>query len=328
LTNHAIEKEQCMSNRGISVFAGSAGKPLADDVCKRLSIKPARAEVGRFRDGEIKIQILDNVRGRDVFIINPTNPPAENMFEVLLLARAARGSSADRVTLVLPYLGYNRQDRKDKPRVPISAKVAIDMLKLSDADRVLLVDLHSEATAGYFEPMVVDHLYGSATGIPYLKTLLDKPFVVASPDAGGVARARKYAQHLGNVDLVIFSKHRLEPGEIANGSIQIIGNVQDKDVLFVDDMIDSGGTMIEDAKAAKMAGAKRIFAFATHTLFSRGPEIFANGLFTEIITTDTIPHGTLSIEGVKITVCSIAPLLAEAIRRIYDEESLTDLILK
>lgn len=319
-----------MSINGISVFAGTTGKALTDEICKRLSVRPAQAEVGRFRDGEIKIQILDNVRGKDVFIINPTHPPAENILEVVLLANTARDSSAQRVTLVIPYLGYNRQDRKDRPRVPISAKTIIDILKLSGANRALLVDLHSEATAGFFQPIVVDHLYGSATGIPYLKELLNQPFVVASPDAGGVARARKYAQHLGSSDLVIFSKHRPAAGQIADGSIQIIGDVRDKDVLLVDDMIDSGLTMIEDAKAATAAGAKRIFAFATHALFSKGASVFENGPITEIIITNTMPHAksSLKIKGTKITVLSIAPLLANAIRRIHDEESLTDLILK
>lgn len=315
----------------IAIFSGTQGQSLTREICKLLSVSPGEAHVGRFRDGEVNIELLTNVRGNDVYIVNPTNPPAENILEMVLLARAARGSSARRVTLVPTYLGYNRQERKDRPRVPISAKVIIDLLKLSGADRVLLTDLHAEATAAHFEPMVFDHLYASYVGVPYLKQVVKSPFVVASPDAGGVPRARKYSQHLGNgEDLVIFSKSRKSAGEIEGGSVRIIGDVRDKNVLFVDDMIDSGGTMVEDARAAKEAGARSIFVFATHALFSKGLGIFSGSPVDEVIVTDTIHHEPerLKAEGVKLTVCSIAPLLAQAIRRTHEEASLSALILK
>lgn len=316
----------------ILVFSGRQGKPVADKICERLSVSPGEAKVGRFGDGEVEVELLSNVRGSDVFIVNPTNPPADNFVEMVLLARAARSSSARRVTLVPTYLGYNRQERKVQPRVPISAKTMIEFLKLSGADRALLTDLHSEATAAHFEPMVFDHLYASYVSIPYLKQVVKAPFVVASPDTGGVPRARKYAQHLGGgeEDLVIFSKARVKPGKIANGSVHIIGDVEGKNVLFVDDIIDSGGTMIEDAKVAKAAGAQDIYVFATHGLFSKGLEVFKGSQIKEIVVTDTVYHepDKLKADGVNLTVCSIAPLLAQAIRRTHEEASLSALILK
>lgn len=311
------------------VLAGSESKHLGLAVCGLMNQKKlTKVRLARFSDNEVDVQIEENVRDEDVFIINSLPPPAENILETVFLANAARYSSAKRVTLVIPYLGYNRQERKDRPRVPISAKIVIDMLKLARADRALLVDLHAEATAAHFEPMVHDHLYGSYSVIDYLRELLPKPFVVAAPDAGAVVRARKYAQYLGLADVVVLNKERVGAGKIKENKIKIIGNVRGKNVLLVDDMIDSGGTLIADAKALKEKGARKIYAFATHALFSKGLGVFPKDLFTEIVVTDTIYHDKAIFEGhTRVTVKSIAPLLARAIENIHTGESLSELIL-
>ncbi len=314
----------------IHIIAGNASAGLVKSICEGLGDDPTPATVGRFSDGEVKVQILENVRGDDVFIVNSTHPPFENIAETIFLANAARNSSAKRVTLVIPYLGYNRQDRKAEPRVPVSAKIVIDMLKLSRADRALLVDLHSEATASHFEPIIVDHLYASYGVVAYLKEVMYQPFVVAAPDAGAGTRARKYAQYLGLADIVVFNKQRAGAGEVVEDSIKIIGDVEGRDVLLIDDMIDSGGTLIADAKAAKAKGAKRVVAFATHALFSKGTSVFTKENFDEIIVTDTIYHPPEAIAnpgGAKITVQSVAPLLRKAIKRVHHDESLSSLIL-
>ncbi|NBV76778.1 ribose-phosphate pyrophosphokinase [bacterium] len=316
-------------NRQIRLFSGNASNHLVPRIAELLSIDPSPAIVGRFNDGEVRIELQADVRGADVFIINSTPPPAENFFEMMLLGKAARMASAGRVTLVIPYLGYNRQDRKDRPRVPVAAKAAIETLKLTGADRALLLDLHSEATAAHFEPMVTDHLYSSHAAVPYLHRVLNKSFVVASPDKGGTARALQYAQYLGQDDCVIFSKRRVAPGMV-DKRIQIIGSVKNKDVLFVDDMIDTGGTMIADAEAAKKAGAKRIFAYATHGILSGNAlDNLSKSAFTQVFLTDTVlTPEKLSGKNGKFVLISVAPLLAQAIRRIHQDESLSSLILK
>lgn len=314
----------------IKILAGNAGIPLADEICSHLSVKRTAATVGRFNDGEVKVQILEDIRDSDVFILNPTNPPAENFIEMALLNEAAYGSSAKRITLLPSYLGYNRQDRKDRPRVPISARFFIKMLVGCGANRALLFDLHNEATAGHFFPLVVDHIYASRMVVPHLKSLLKDPFVVASPDRGGGPRASAYADRLGHNDFVMFSKMRSETGSVDSHSIKIIGDVHDKDVLLVDDMIDSGGTLIADAAAAKAAGAKKVYAFATHALLSKNAiELLDASEIDELIVTNTIYHhpDALITKRLKLTVLSVAPLLAEAIRRIHDGESLSTLIL-
>ena len=315
----------------IKIFAGNASKVLAQETCGLLSTDLGKAKVVPFNDGEVNVQLLENVRGADVFIINSTHPPAENFLETAFLAEAAHDSSADRITLVPVYMGYNRQDRKDKPRTPISAHTMIDFLARRGANRVLLFDLHSEPTAAFFKPLlVVDHLFSSFVSIPYLRQTVPEPFVVASPDKGGGHRAGVYAHLLDQRDFVIFSKHRPNSGEVEKRSIKIIGDVSGQHVLLVDDMIDTGGTIIADAEAAKKAGAKDIFVFATHALFS-GEAVakLDESPVTEIIVTNTIHHDPekLATKRVKITVLSIAPLLAHAIRRIHKNESLSELIL-
>ena len=318
-----------MDRGEIKVFGTTRGARLTTDICELLRIQTGLRDLGRFADAEVQLEITENVRGHDVYIVGPASAPAEDILEIILLARTAAMSSAAKVTLVIPYLGYNRQERKDRSRVPISAKIIIEILKTSCANRVLLLDLHSAATAAHFEPeMVHDHLYSSKVLIPYLKTVIKNPFIIASPDAGGVTRARKYAQHLGQEDFVIFDKKRKKPGVVENGSIKIIGSVRKKNVLFVDDMIDSGGTLITDAIAAKEKGARDIYAAVTHGLFSKGTDVFPKGLFKEIIITDSVCHGqSPHSSNVKITTCSVAPLLADAIIALNKNKSLGSLFL-
>ncbi len=322
-----------MKDRPLKIFAGSAGKLFAEDVCRRLGIELGQALVSRFKDNEVRVQILENVRNADVFILNQTNPPAENILEMALLSEAAHDSSAGRITLVPTYLGYNRQDRKDKPRVPIAARTVMRFLAHSGANRALFFDLHSEPTAGFMSHLVVDHLYASKISVPYLQSRLTKDYVVASPDKGGTTRAEAYARRLGQDDFVVFFKSRSAPGEIRKESIKIIGSVKGKDVIFVDDMIDSGGTMIADAEAAKKAGAKKIFCFATHAVFSSDPKTvikrFDDSDVTELIITDSIRHDPKHMKSkrVKVTILPMAELVADAIARIHSGESVSALII-
>lgn len=317
----------------LKIFATGKSEILTEKISEILLMEPGKALVDRFSDGEVRVEIGEDVRGKDCFIVGSTNPPAENFFEVLFLSRDLKGSSAGRITLVLPYLGYNRQDRKDKPRVPISAAIINGILAAcSGADRILLLDVHSEATLGVFDDrgIKVDHLYASIVSIPYLKTLLTEDFVVASPDKNGGARARAYAKLLGQEGYVLFDKARTGPGEIDAKTIMIIGNVSEKNVFFVDDMIDTGGTIIADAKAAKQVGARRIIIFATHAVFSQGAVArLEESEVDEIIITDTISHPPeeLKTSRLKITTISVANLLAQAIKNIHEERSVSSLIL-
>ena len=317
------------------IFGCTSSKVLAQKVCKILdSCKLGQLNLNRFSDGEIQIEIVENVRAADVFVICSTNPPAENFLELIFLASALRNSSAGRITLVIPYLGYNRQERKDQSRVPVSAKLVIEMIKLTRADRVLLLDLHADATAPHFEPMIVDRLYAAYTSVPYLEKVFNGgEFVVASPDAGGVPRARKYRQMLGSGHKpAIFSKERPAPGEVSRDEIMMVGDVKGKDVLFVDDMLDSGGTAVADAQKAREEGAKRIVFFATHGIFSGGAikRIDESGVIDEVVITDSIQHDSKIFTNVKnttFTVLSIDDLIAEAIRRLHNDERLSSLFL-
>lgn len=312
----------------IKIFATNVGKELAEKICQDLGITLGQARLSRFKDGEVDVQILENVRGNDVYIVAPTQPPAENLVEAVFLAEAARLSSAGRITLVIPYFGYARADRKDAPRKAIAARLAFKMLEIAHPNRFLMLDIHAEQTLATVEYAVTDHLYGSAVGVPYLKKLLDgKDFVIASPDRGGGARAIKYATLLGHDDFVFFSKQRASAGEVKQDSIKIIGDVQDKLVVLVDDMIDSGGTMIADAKAAKDEGASEVWAFATHGLFSAGAlQKFKESAIDRVFTTDSIYHNPQELKDAKVEVISVAPLLASAIKRTHDGQSLSTLI--
>ncbi len=317
----------------MEILHGTASESLAKKVCDCLFIKPGEMDLKKFNDGEMCPRPIGSVRGKDVFIINSTNSPAENFLETVLLIDAVRRASAQRITLVLPYLCYNRQDRKDRPHTAMSAKAICKILSYSGMNRVLLFDIHSEPTTGYFDEMQVyfDHLYASNTeSIAYLKSILPEPFIVASPDHGGTKRAGAYARLLGRRDLVIFDKPRSAPGVIDKNGIKLIGSVRGKHALIVDDMIDTAGSVAACADAAIKAGALSVSVCATHLLAS-GDAIarLDQSQIKELVVTDTIAHPPekLLTSRIKITVLSIASLIAKAIRRLHDEESLTELIL-
>ncbi|MBE0496539.1 MAG: ribose-phosphate pyrophosphokinase [Campylobacterales bacterium] len=308
--------------RGYKVFSGTANPEFAKKVAKYLSLPLSEAEIKRFSDGEISIQISESVRGKDVFIIQPTCAPANvNLMELLILTDALRRSSADSITAVIPYFGYARQDRKAAPRVPITAKLVANMIQTAGIDRVVTIDLHAGQIQGFFD-IPVDNLYGNIIFNDYVKNKNLKNPIIASPDIGGVARARSFAKKLG-VDMVIVDKRR----EKANESevMNIIGDVEGKDVILVDDMIDTAGTIVKAAEVLKAKGATSVMACCTHPVLS-GPayERIEKGELDELVVSDTIP---LSRECSKIKVLSVAHIFGEVIRRVYHNESVNGLFL-
>ncbi len=321
----------------LKVFATTAGAPLAAKVCAHLSTKPGRLKSGRFKDQEINLQIGENVRGADVYIIAPTNPPADNIMEAVLLCQAARLSSAGRITMVIPYLGYARGDRKDQPRKPIAAKLALQMLELAKPHGFIFLDVHNEQILGVIDEAIPDHLYGSSIAVPHIKGLLaksNKRYIVGAPDVGAAQRARKYAAFLAgaDVDIVMFSKDRQRPGEIKAGSVRMIGpSVKGKIVVLVDDMTDSGGTLIEVAAKAKEKGAAEVWAFTTHAVLSSGATgRIRKSRLDRLFVTDSIYHDPVTLEeesGGKIIVLSCDSLLAQAIHRTHEGDSISQLIL-
>jgi ribose-phosphate pyrophosphokinase len=288
-----------------------------------LGIELGKGEVGRFSDGEIRIKIDESVRGMDVFIIQPTcHPVNENLMELLLLIDAFKRASARRITAVVPYYGYGRQEKKVRPREPISAKLVADLISVAGADRVLTVDLHADQIQGFFN-CPVDQL----TAVPILADyfnsmgLSNGEVVVVSPDVGGVARARHFAELLG-APLAIIAKRRPEPNKAE--AMEIIGDVEGKTVIMVDDIVDTGGSLLKGAEALLERGAKKIFACCTHPVLSgEAVQRIENGPIEELVVTDTIPLGEKNSH--KIKVLSIAPLLAEAIARIHNEKSVSAL---
>ena len=308
--------------RGYKVFSGTAYQELSRQIAKYLGIPLSEASIKRFSDGEISVQIGESVRGKDVFIIQSTCAPTDtNLMELLILTDAIKRSSASTVTAVIPYFGYARQDRKAAPRVSITAKLVANMIEIAGIDRVVTMDLHAGQIQGFFD-IPVDNLYGTITFINYLKNKhLSNP-IVASPDVGGVARARSLAKQL-NLDLAIIDKRR----EKANESevMNVIGDVNGKDVILIDDMVDTAGTLIKAAAAFKERGATSVTAFCTHPVLS-GPayERIAAGAIDELVVTDTIP---LKEQNEHIKVISVAPLFAEVIRRVYHDESVNNLFM-
>ena len=308
--------------RGYKVFSGTANQELSRQIAKYLGIPLSEASIKRFSDGEISVQIGESVRGKDVFIIQSTCAPTDtNLMELLILTDAIKRSSASTVTAVIPYFGYARQDRKAAPRVSITAKLVANMIEIAGIDRVVTMDLHAGQIQGFFD-IPVDNLYGTITFINYLKNKhLSNP-IVASPDVGGVARARSLAKQL-NLDLAIIDKRR----EKANESevMNVIGDANGKDVILIDDMVDTAGTLIKAAAAFKERGATSVTAFCTHPVLS-GPayERIATGAIDELVVTDTIP---LKEQNEHIKVISVAPLFAEVIRRVYHDESVNNLFM-
>ena len=305
--------------RGYKIFAGSSSVDFAKEVCKSLDVPLAKADVKRFSDGEISVQIAESVRGRDVFIVQSTGAPSnDNLMELLIMTDALRRSSASSITAVVPYFGYARQDRKAAPRVPITAKLVADLYETAGIDRVVTIDLHAGQIQGFFN-IPVDNLYGSIVFKEYVQSKnLPNP-IIASPDIGGVARARYFAQQLG-LEMVIVDKRR----EKANESevMNIIGNVEGKDVIIVDDMVDTAGTMVKAAAALKAQGATSVMAIATHGVLSgKAYSNLDSDSLDELCISNTLvtkPHDT-------ITVLSVAPLFAEVIRRVYHNESVNSL---
>ena len=306
--------------RGYKIFSGTANVEFSKMVGKYLGIPLSEASIKRFSDGEISVQIGESVRGKDVFIIQPTCAPANiNLMELLILTDALKRSSASSITAVVPYFGYARQDRKAAPRVPITAKLVANMMQTAGIDRVVTMDLHAGQIQGFFD-IPVDNLYGTIVFLDYVKNKNLKNPIVASPDVGGVARARSLAKSL-NLDMVIVDKRR----EKANESevMNIIGDVNGKDVILIDDMIDTAGTIVKAAEVLKKNGATSVMAFCTHPVLS-GPayDRINSGVLDELVTTDTIP---LKEQSPYIKVLTTAPLFGEVIRRVYHDESVNSL---
>ncbi len=307
-----------MSN--FMIFSGTANPQLAKEIADYMEMPLSKANINRFSDGEINVQIAESVRGKDVYIVQPTCAPANaNLMELLIMVDALKRSSAKSITAVMPYYGYARQDRKAAPRVPISAKLVADMLETAGVTRVVTVDLHAAQIQGFFN-IPVDNLYGANLFLDYIKNKDFKNPIIASPDIGGVARARYFAQKLG-LDMVIVDKRRQKANEAE--VMNIIGNVEGKDVILIDDMIDTAGTMVKGAKALKEHGATSVMACCTHPVLS-GPayERIENGAIDELVVSNTIP---LKKESSKIKVLSIGNFLGEVIRRIYNNESVNSL---
>ena len=307
----------------VRVFAGNSNPELARSICDYLGLQLGRARVGRFSDGEIRVEIDESVRGADVYLIQSTCAPVnENLMELLIMVDALKRASAGSVSAVIPYFGYARQDRKSAPRAPISARLITDLLTTAGVNRLITMELHAGQIQGFFNGPV-DHLYTAPVMMKYLKSLdLTRP-VIVSPDAGGVERARAYAKKL-NASLAIVDKRRAGPNvaEVMN----LVGDVEDCDVLVVDDMIDTGGTLVQAAQALKDFGARRVFSCATHPVLS-GPAIarISESCLEEVIVSDTVPLSSAGRACPKIRVLSVADILGEAIRRIHDFDSVSSL---
>jgi ribose-phosphate pyrophosphokinase len=310
-----------VQGRGFKLLAGTANKGLAEEIARQLGIEMCKVTTSRFADGEIFVRIDENIRGHDVFIVQPTNPPAENILELLLLIDAARRASAARVTCVMPYYGYSRQDRKDQPRVAIGAKLMANLIQTAGADRVLGIDFHQHQLQGFFD-VPVDHLYAMPVFVSHYRRKQLKDLVVVAPDAGSAKMARGFAKRL-NATLAIIDKRRPAPNvaEVLN----VIGEVADRDCLIPDDMIDTAGTVAAAAGALKGLGAKDIYVCATHALLS-GPAVerLQAAPISEVTVTDTVmirPEQRFD----RLKVLSVGELLSKAIRYTHSDQSVSSL---
>jgi len=302
------------------IFSGSANVPLSKRIARSVGKNLGAIELNRFSDGEIWVKYLENIRGLEVFIIQSINPPADNIMELLIMIDAAKRASAKRITAVIPYFGYARQDRKDQPRVAITAKLLANLITVSGADRVMTMDLHAAQIQGFFD-IPFDHLYGSSVFRGKFDNF-KKDLVIVSPDVGGIKLARAYAKLL-NCSLVVIDKRR--PKQNITEVVNIIGDVEDKNVLIVDDLIDTAGTFVGAVNALKEKGAKNIFGAVTHPLLSgEAIERVENSELNKLFVTDTIDFNNKT-QSKKITIVSAAGLFAEAIRRTFNNESISSL---
>jgi len=305
------------------IFAGSSNAPLATLIARELRMELGRADVERFSDGEVKVEVHENVRGQDVFLLQSTCAPTnDNLMELIIMADAVRRSSAHRITAVIPYFGYARQDRRPRSaRVAISAKVVADMLDAVGINRMLTVDLHADQIQGFFN-MPVDNVYGSPVLVDYMTTRKYENPIIVSPDVGGVVRARAVAKQSNDLDLAIIDKRRPQANE--SKVMNVIGDVRGKTCVIVDDIVDTAGTLCTAAKALKEEGAIKVVSYITHPVFSGNAiERIADSELDEMVVTDTIPLSQDALACSKITLLSMDRLLAEAIRRVSSEESIS-----
>jgi ribose-phosphate pyrophosphokinase len=307
----------------LQVFSGNANRNLAELIAKELDMPLGDAIVSRFSDGEIQVKIETNVRGKDCFLIQPTVPPVnENIMELLVIADALRRASAKRITAVMPYYGYARQDRKSEPRVPITSKLVANLITAAGVSRVLAMDLHAAQIQGFFD-IPVDHLFAMPVVLDYFKKKNLKDVVVVSPDAGGVERARAFAKRL-NADLAIVDKRRPRANEAE--IMNVIGDVGDRPAIIVDDMVDTAGTLVKVAQVIKSKGARLVYATCSHAILSgQAKEKIAGSVLEELVTTNSVPREENTVP--KLKILNIAPLLAEAIKRVHDDESVSSLFV-
>ncbi len=309
----------------LKIFTGNSNINLAKEIAAYIGIELSEAFVTKFSDGEIFVKILENVRGQDVFVIQPTQPPADNLMELLIMIDALKRASARRITAVIPYFGYARQDKKDEPRVPISAKLVADLISVAGANRVLSMDLHAEQIQGYFN-IPVDHLYAAPVMIEYIKNmnLNEEKLVIVSPDLGRANRARAIAKRINNVPIAIIDKRRPKPNEAE--VINVVGDVNGKNTIIVDDIVDTAGTIVAAAEALQKNGASKISAFITHPVLSGSSlKRIKDSPIEKMVVTNSIPLKSNNVE--KIESVSVAPLLGEAIIRINEERSVSSLFI-
>jgi len=309
----------------LRLFSGNANIPIAEEICESLNITLGNVVIRTFSDGEIFVEIQESVRGMDVFVIQPTCPPVnDNIMELLIMIDALKRASAARITAVVPYYGYARQDRKVSPRVPITAKLMADLITTAGADRMLFMDLHAGQIQGFFN-IPVDHLFATPVLLEYIKKEWINNLIMVSPDAGGVERTRAFAKRL-NAEMAIIDKRRERPNEAE--AMNIIGHVKDRNALILDDIIDTAGTMTEAANALLDKGANRVLACCTHPVLS-GPSIrrIEESTIEKVVVTNTVPLGKEAKACKKIVVLSVAPLLAKAINSIHNEGSVSSLFV-
>lgn len=306
----------------VKIFSGTTSHYLAEQISEHYGAPLGALKINKFSDGEMAPEFQESIRGEDVFLINATCAPSDNLMELLLMADAVRRSSAANITAVIPYFGYARQDRKDKPRVSIGAKLVANLLTAAGVQRMMTLDLHAGQIQGFFD-FPVDHLDATAIFVPYIKELKITNYMFASADVGGVGRARIYAKHFG-AEMAVCDKHRIRANEIA--SMQVIGDVSGMNVILVDDIIDTGGTLARAAEVLMDKGALSVRAFCTHGIFSgKAYEVIEKSALKEVVVTDSLPQKQL--DNPKIKVLSVAPLFAKAIRRVHAQESISTLFL-